>query len=78
MGFVGVFAVFHGHAHGTEMPHFAEPALYALGFSLATAMLHIFGAASGYFAIRHRSGIRLLRLTGLLIAVTGVYFVTQA
>lgn len=77
MSFVGVFAIFHGHAHGTEMPYFAEPALYALGFSLATAGLHVFGAASGYFAVRHESGKKLLRLTGLFIAMSGIYFVMQ-
>ena len=77
MGFVGVFALFHGHAHGTEMPHFAEPALYAIGFSLATAGLHVSGAVSGFFALRHESGIKLLRLTGLFIAASGIYFVLE-
>jgi urease accessory protein len=77
MCFVGVFAIFHGHAHGTEMPHFAHPALYAAGFSLATAALHIFGAVSGYFLLRYEGGTKLLRLAGLLIAASGVYFVAQ-
>lgn len=77
MCFVGVFALFHGHAHGTEMPHFSDPALYALGFSLATAVLHILGAVTGYFTVRHETGKRMLRLTGLFIAVSGVYFVVQ-
>jgi urease accessory protein len=77
MGFVGGFAMFHGHAHGTEMPSLAEPALYAAGFSLATAALHVFGAAAGYFLLRYDGGVKLLRLTGLLIAASGVYFVAQ-
>ena len=77
MGFVGGFAMFHGHAHGTEMPSLAEPALYAAGFSLATAALHVFGAATGYFLLRYDGGVKLLRLTGLLIAASGVYFVVQ-
>lgn len=77
MSFVGVFALFHGHAHGSEMPYFAEPALYALGFSLATAGLHILGAVTGYFAARHEGGMKLLRLAGLFIAVSGIYFVAQ-
>lgn len=77
MGFVGGFAMFHGHAHGTEMPSLAEPALYAAGFSLATAVLHVFGAAAGYFLLRYEGGIKLLRLTGFLIAASGVYFVVQ-
>ncbi len=77
MCFVGVFALFHGHAHGSEMPYFSDPALYALGFSLATAFLHVLGAVTGYFAVRHETGKKLLRLTGILIAVSGVYFVVQ-
>ena len=77
MGFVGAFAVFHGHAHGTEMPHFARPALYALGFSLATALLHVFGAVTGYFALRREGGTKLLRLMGLFIAASGIYFIAQ-
>lgn len=77
MSFVGIFAVFHGHAHGTEMPYFAQPALYAAGFSLATAALHVFGAVTGYFLLRYEGGIKLLRLTGLLIAASGIYFVAQ-
>jgi len=59
------------------MPYLSEPALYALGFSLATAFLHVLGAVTGYAALRHKSGIRLLRLTGILIALSGIYFVAQ-
>src|SRR5262249_56043104 len=44
---VGVFAVFHGHAHGTEMPLDASGALYAAGFVAATALLHVAGIALG-------------------------------
>lgn len=44
---VGVFAVFHGHAHGAEMPMDASGAAYAAGFMLATALLHVAGLALG-------------------------------
>jgi urease accessory protein len=77
MAFVGIFAMFHGHAHGTEMPRLAEPALYALGFSVATAGLHIIGAVTGYFAVRNQYGEKLLRITGAIIATSGIYFVLQ-
>lgn len=77
MVFVGIFAIFHGHAHGTEMPDLSEPALYALGFSLATAGLHILGALTGFFAVRNISGAKFLRITGVFIAVSGTYFVMQ-
>jgi len=78
MGFVGFFALFHGHAHGTEMPRLAEPAMYALGFCAATAGLHILGAVTGYMAVHSRKGTRLLRLAGLVIAVSGIYFMLGA
>jgi urease accessory protein len=47
MALVGVFAVFHGHAHGSEMPLDASGASYAAGFMIATALLHIIGTAIG-------------------------------
>ncbi|MGD1870970.1 MAG: HupE/UreJ family protein [Neomegalonema sp.] len=47
MAFVGFFALFHGHAHGAEIPRLAEPAAYVGGFMLATAALHIMGVLIG-------------------------------
>ena len=49
---VGAFAVFHGHAHGNELPQAASEALYAMGFLLATGALHAVGLGSG--ALMHR------------------------
>src|SRR5262249_19251418 len=43
VGIVGLFAIFHGHAHGTEMPLDATGGTYAAGFMLATALLHVAG-----------------------------------
>jgi urease accessory protein len=43
MAIVGLFALFHGHAHGTELPEAVNPALYAAGFVIATAFLHAVG-----------------------------------
>src|SRR5262249_33948038 len=48
VGLVGVFAIFHGHAHGTEMPLDATGGAYAAGFMLATALLHAAGIALGF------------------------------
>jgi urease accessory protein len=44
---VAVFAVFHGHAHGSEIPQALAPWLYAAGFLLATAVLHATGIVAG-------------------------------
>ena len=47
IGMVGLFAIFHGHAHGSEMPMDASGIEYGLGFMLATALLHASGIAVG-------------------------------
>ena len=51
MALVGIFAIFHGHAHGTEMPVDGSGILYGIGFMVATALLHGFGITLG-LAIR--------------------------
>ena len=47
MALVGLFAIFHGHAHGTEMPVNGSALVYGIGFMVATALLHGFGIALG-------------------------------
>lgn len=63
------FAVFHGVAHGTEMPLAASALGYAGGFALATAALHLTGLASGLAARRMPT---LHRWAGAAIAATGL------
>lgn len=70
---VGVFAIFHGHAHGTELPEAANPLAYSLGFVLATGMLHIGGIAFGLLA-RWPAGRVAVRVGGAAIALAGVGF----
>lgn len=72
---VGVFAVFHGHAHGTELPDAANPLAYSLGFVIATGMLHLCGIAFGLL-VRWPSGRVAVRAGGGLIALAGVGFLT--
>jgi urease accessory protein len=67
---VGVFALFHGHVHGAELPEVAEPLGYALGFLAATAALHALGLLSG-FAVKGR-GAWILRALGVVIAGGGL------
>jgi len=68
---VGAFAIFHGHAHGAEMPATAGALLYGLGFVAATALLHAVGVATG-LALRGSLTGRLVRLGGAGIAAAGV------
>lgn len=67
---VGLLALFHGHAHGTEMPEGASGLAYGIGFVLATATLHGVGLAMGLSATR-LSGIAL-RAGGAAIAAGGI------
>jgi urease accessory protein len=70
IGLVGLFALFHGHAHGTELPGFAHPAAYGAGFIVATALLH--GAGVGIALAVRRHAIKLpFRLAGAAMAVVG-------
>jgi len=70
---VAAFAIFHGHAHGTELPHATDPTAYAVGFVLATELLHIAGILFGLLADRPK-GALILRGSGGVIAVLGVGF----
>jgi urease accessory protein len=74
---VGVFAIFHGHAHGTELPEAANPISYSLGFVIATGLLHLVGIAFGLL-VRWPAGRVAVRAVGCLIAVAGVAFLTGA
>jgi urease accessory protein len=74
MGLVGVFAIFHGHAHGAEMPETAAGLTYALGFVIATALLHAAGilAALGVSRIVGRHGKTAAQVAGAVFALGGV------
>lgn len=72
---VGVFAIFHGHAHGTELPHAASPLAYSTGFVLSTGLLHLSGIALG-LAARWRTGRVAIRAGGGAIALAGAGFLT--
>jgi urease accessory protein len=67
---VGIFAIFHGHAHGTDLPEAASPYVYAVGFVVATGLLHLCGIAFG--TVVHRpAGTLATRMAGLVIAGIG-------
>ena len=72
---VGVFAIFHGHAHGTELPVAANPLAYSLGFVIATGMLHLSGIAFGLL-VRWPVGKVAVQAGGGIIALVGVGFLT--
>lgn len=74
---VALFALFHGYAHGRELPSAADPVGYSLGFVLATGLLHVAGIGIG--TLNHWPiGIKITRGMGGLIAATGAWFLYQA
>lgn len=75
MALVGLFAVFHGHAHGTEMPTTASGVEYGVGFAIATAALHAVGLGLGLTVkqIAQKTATVALRAGGGAIAAAGVF-----
>ena len=70
---VGGFAIFHGYAHGTELPEAANPFAYGVGFVIATGLLHLAGIAFGLL-IRWPAGVYAVRAGGGVIAMVGLAF----
>jgi urease accessory protein len=70
---VGIFAIFHGHSHGKEMPLSANAMTYAVGFVIATGLLHLSGIALGLL-VKWPWGRIVVRATGGAIAVVGFGF----
>jgi urease accessory protein len=74
---VAVFAVFHGHAHGAELPGSANPLAYGAGFVVATGLLHLCGILIGTLT-RWPAGGRLIQGLGVVIATLGCYFLMRS
>jgi urease accessory protein len=77
MVLVGAFAIFHGYAHGRELPHAADPLAYGVGFVVATGLLHLCGILIG-FMVRWPIGEQAVRACGLVIGGVGTYFLLAA
>jgi urease accessory protein len=73
---VGAFAIFHGHAHGTELPPGADAIAYSAGFVIATGLLHLAGIAVGLL-VRWPAGLLAVRTVGAVIAFAGVIFLSR-
>ena len=70
---VGAFAIFHGHAHGAELPAGADAVAYSAGFVIATGALHLCGIAFGLLA-RWPAGRLAVQTAGGAIALAGIVF----
>ncbi len=74
LGIIAAFAIFHGYAHGVELPTAADPASYASGFVIATGIIHVIGIGLGLTLGLLFEG-RISRGLGGAIALGGIYFV---
>ena len=74
---VAGFAVFHGHAHGRELPEGASALLYSFGFVAATGLLHAAGIGVGAVH-RWPAGRLAVRAAGAGVALAGVFFLWRA
>jgi urease accessory protein len=68
---VGLFALFHGHAHGTEMPADTSGLFYGIGFAVSTALLHAAGIGLG-FGMKKIANENWVRAAGAAVVVAGV------
>lgn len=73
-----MFGLYHGFAHGREMPRVSAPLLYALGFAVSTAGLHVMGALTGALFLCRPRGERRLRVAGVLVGAIGCFFVARS
>jgi urease accessory protein len=73
---IGIFAIFHGYAHGIELPVAADPAAYAAGFVMATGLIHVAGILIGLTIGKLFDGL-LARGIGGLISAAGAYFLIK-
>jgi urease accessory protein len=74
---VGAFAIFHGHAHGAELPPGTDAAAFSVGFVMATGLLHLAGIAFGLLT-RWPAGRIGVRVAGIAIALVGAVFLSNA
>jgi urease accessory protein len=72
---VGVFAIFHGYAHGRELPPGDDASAYSIGFVIATGLLHLAGIAFGLL-VRWPAGKLAVRGAGAVIAAVGIAYLS--
>jgi urease accessory protein len=70
---ISIFALFHGYAHGFELPRSNDPLSFIIGFVLSTGLIHLFGIGVGYFLDKFYNG-KISRIIGFLISINGLIF----
>jgi urease accessory protein len=77
LALIAFFAICHGYAHGVELPQAAAPAPYAIGFVVATGLIHILGIGIGLIFGKMYHG-RVGRAIGAAIAAGGIFYLSEA
>ena len=77
MVFGATFGLFHGIAHGLEVPAAVNPILFVLGFIFGTTTLHLLGVVIGHLSIKNNISLILLRITGVSFAIYGIYLLGE-
>ena len=75
---VSAFALFHGVAHGYELPEAASPIAYGIGFMVATGLLHMLGIAIGLLQDWRQFGPRIVQACGSVVCLLGAYFLIDS
>ena len=75
---VAFFAIFHGYAHGLELPNYAAPLPYGIGFVISTGLLHALGIAIGALNGWRSAGPLIVRACGVAIALLGGWSLLSA
>lgn len=70
---VAVFAIFHGYAHGAELPDAVNPLAYGVGFVVSTGLLHLAGILIG-LTVHWPVGARVVQACGVAVAITGAWY----
>ena len=74
---VSIFAIFHGHAHGTEIPTGSSALQFSMGFVVATGLLHLIGIALGEATYSPQKKA-MVKILGALISLSGLFFLIKA
>jgi len=72
LSFIFIFALYHGFAHGNELPNSSEPLNFITGFVISTGLIHLFGVGIGYYSNKFYEG-KFSRVIGGVIFFMGLY-----
>lgn len=73
---ISFFAIFHGYAHGSEIPKAIDPSNFIIGFVISTGLIHLLGILLGYILEKFYKGL-VSRMLGMIISLSGLIIATR-